>query len=206
MKGKYGSHDFGTGDFSVLLGVHNFSKTEEEGRVTACVNSVNIHPDWNTIVQNFDSDIAVLELDDEVQFSNFIRPICLANERSEISQASVGTVVGFGKTETGEISNIANKLDMPIRIYHDCTKNSENHRNLVSARTFCGGPVDGRGVCSGDSGGGVYVLHNGQFYLRGLVSATLLNNYLECDVYKEAIFTDVMRFYDWIKSDGRVIS
>ena len=33
---------------------------------------------------------------------------------------------------------------------------------------------------------------------RGLVSASLTNEFNHCDTYKEAIFTDVTKYYDWI--------
>jgi len=140
-----------------------------------------------------------LELANEVQFNNYIRPICLADEESEVAKTTSGTVVGFGLNGNGTLSDIANKLEVPIRSYHRCTSYSRDHHSYISYRTFCGGPADGRGVCSGDSGGGVYVLHNDQFYLRGLVSASLMNNLNQCDIHKEAIFTDVTKYYDWIE-------
>jgi len=199
MISKYDMHVFGTGDFSVMLGVHNHSKSQEEGRISSCVNSINIHKYWNKNVQIYDGDIAVLELANEVQFHNFIRPICLADEDSPIVQAPNGTVVGFGKTETGSLSDVAKKLEIPIRDYHSCTANGSDHGYFASARTFCGGPANGTGVCKGDSGGGVYVVHNKTFYLRGLVSNSLINDANECDVYQEAIFTDVTQYYDWIR-------
>ena len=209
MKGKRNRHEFNTGDFSVLLGVHDLSKKinywvneEEEGRSTGCAKAIHVHPDWNVHVDSYDADIAVLELVNEVQFDKFIRPICIADRKSEVAKARSGTVVGFGITETGRISDVANKLDIPIYDYHNCTEHNIDHRCLVSARTFCGGPADGSGVCLGDSGGGVYVPDNRRFYLRGIVSASLFNAVLQCDVDREAIFTDVTRFYDWIKSGG----
>ena len=204
MKGKGNTHKFNTGDFSVVLGVHDLSKfwENEEGRSTACANTIHIHPDWNVHVDSWDADIAVLELVNEVQFNKFIRPICIADRKSEVAKAQSGTVVGFGKTENGRISDIANKLDIPIYDYLNCTEHSEQHRSLVSHRTFCGGPADGRGVCLGDSGGGVYVSHNRRFYLRGLVSASLFNAVQQCDVDRDAIFTDATKFYGWIESGG----
>jgi len=135
-----------------------------------------------------------------VQFNNFIRPICIANEESELAQALRGMVVGFGFNENRILSDIANKLEVPIRSYHLCTSYSRDYHSFISSRTFCGGPADGRGVCDGDSGSGVYVLYNDQFYLRGLVSASLVNEYNQCDIHKEAIFADVTKYYDWIKS------
>ena len=201
MKGKNNSHEFNTGDFSVLLGGHDLSKKywQEEERISGCAKVINVHPDWNVYVEDYwDADIAILELANEVQFSKYIRPICIADSRSEIAKAPNGTVVGFGKTESGRISDIANKLEIPIYDYLNCTKHSERHRNLMSARTFCGGTADGHGVCLGDSGGGVYVKNKGRRYLRGLVSASLFDD-VGCDVYEKAIFTDVTKYYDGIK-------
>lgn len=146
----------------------------------------------------YDADIAVIELAYVVQFTNLVQPICLVNDESEIVKITQGIVVGFGKTENGTTSDVANKLKIPIYNYHNCTHASADHAAYVSARTFCGGPADGRGVCEGDSGSGVYVKYNGSFYLRGIVSLSLVNDDSECDVNRPAVFTDVTKHYDWI--------
>ena len=198
MKGKHDSHVFNTCDFSVQIGVHNHTKINENERISTSINSIEIHSGWNTDVSSWDADIAILELSKEIKFNNLIRPICINNEHSEMIKVTNGIVVGFGLNELEKISNVANKLEIPIKNYHNCTKISSDYHGFISARTFCGGSADGRGVCGGDSGAGVYVFYQHQFYLRGLVSASLLNNYLKCDVTKEAIFTDVTQFYDWI--------
>lgn len=202
MKGKQNIHSFSTGDFSVLLGVHNHTALNEEGRMSSCVNSIKIHPEWNINVESYDADIAVLELANEINFNKFIRPICVPDVDSEVSRFTNGTAVGFGITENGTVSDLAKKLDIPIYDYQNCTKHSSDHKPLSSARTFCGGWADGSGVCSGDSGSGVYVSYNRAYYLRGIVSSSLPNIYGECDVDREAIFTDVPKFYGWIKSNG----
>lgn len=162
------------------------------------VIQANISPIWNVDVLNYDGDIAVLELADEIHFNNFIRPICLANEESEVAQATKGIVVGFGMNENRTFREVATKLEVPIRKYHDCVSHSAYHHSMISYRTFCGGRTDGRGVCSGDSGGGVYVTHNDRFYLRGLVSSAIFNNVGECDVNRESVYTDVTMYYQWI--------
>jgi len=182
-----------------MLGVQNYKKAEELGRISVGFKSITIHRHWNTNEPSFDADIAILELANEVQFNNYIRPICLADDDSEIAEISKGTVVGFGITENGTPSDIANKLEIAITDYHSCILKSRDISTFASARTFCGGPADGRGVCSGDSGSGVYVKHNEIFYLRGLVSSGLINNNYECDTHRQAVFTDVPEYYDWIK-------
>jgi len=203
MNGKQDYHKFNTCDFSVQLGVHNISNTNEQGRISVSVNSIHIHPDWNVDVESYDADIAILELANEINYNKFIRPICIPEVESAVARASSGTVVGFGNTENRTISDVANKLEIPIYDYKNCSKHSSDHRSLISPRTFCGGSADGHGVCSGDSGTGVYVpYNNAAYYLRGIVSSSLPNIVGECDVTRQAIFTDVPKFYGWIKSGG----
>lgn len=112
-----------------------------------------------------------------------------------------GIAVGYGINENGTVSNIARMIRSPIISHRDCSK-SEIHQALLSHRGFCGGYANGTGVCAGDSGSGLYVLHNGKYYLRGIVSASLYGFAFGCNVDEHAIFTDVLKFYDWIIGGG----
>jgi len=173
------------------------------GRISAGIKSISVVEYWATEQLSFDGDIALLELANEVQFSNYIRPICIADYKSEVAEASEGTVVGFGHNKKGTLSDIATKLEISILDLYKCTINSSYHQTFASPRTFCGGPADGSGVCDNGSGSGFYVKHNDIFYLRGLVAASLVNNNNECDTHKQAIFTNVPLYYELIKS-GRL--
>ena len=175
------------------------SKSYEVGKSTAAVVKIHIHPDWNIHTSNYDADISLLELEDEINFNKYIKPICIAKPFSEAAAKTNGIVVGFGVTESGLTSNIAKKLDIPIVGYHDCSV-STDHKYLITSKTFCGGKANGSGVCSGDSGSGVYVLYNGRYYIRGIVSLALLNNEGECNVNTYSLFTDIIEFFGWIKS------
>lgn len=75
---------------------------------------------------------------------------------------------------------------------------NEDLGKISSGRTFCGGQGRGVGVCQGDSGSGLFVVHDGAYYLRGVVSSSLYNGHLGCDVENYSVFTDVLKFYDWI--------
>jgi len=204
MKGKHNSHELKPGDISVLLGVHDISRSNEKGRVTSNVETIRVHSDWNVEVDSYDADIAILILEKEVQFNSYIQPICLDGKQSKISKSIGGVAVGFGKTETGHVSNIAKKLDVPIMDYHKCSKKKDILQYLLSSRTFCGGPGDGRGVCEGDSGSGLFIAHNNRFYLRGITSASTVNSVNECDVNTFSVFTDATNFCGWIRSGGLV--
>jgi len=176
------------------------SKTYEIGRIIIAVKEIVNHPSWNPNTASFDADIAVLELDDEITFTKFIQPICLINPGSDVESMMNGIVVGFGRSEEKNVENIARVINMPMYSFEECSK-SKDHKLLLSRRTFCGGHANGTGVCVGDSGGGLYVSHQNTYYLRGIVSASLHGDLYGCNVDAYAVFTDVMKFKNWIETD-----
>lgn len=56
------------------------------------VKEIKIHPHWNPNDTKHEGDIAILEMDQAVQFSKFIQPVCLPVE-PEISQSEAGNEV-----------------------------------------------------------------------------------------------------------------
>lgn len=50
----------------------------------------------------------------------------------------------------------------------------------------------------GDSGSGLFIEYNKVFYLRGFVSLSLFDNG-DCDVSNYAIYTNVLKYTEWIK-------
>lgn len=61
----------------VLLGRYNISLKAEKGSKARFVQEIFIHPDWDSNSMKYNADIAILELDEEVQFSSLIMPICV---------------------------------------------------------------------------------------------------------------------------------
>lgn len=55
-------------------------------------------------------------------------------------------------------------------------------------------------VSIGDSGGGLVLKLGKKWFLRGIVSASLRDG-TSCDVNSYAVFTDVVKFLQWIKSE-----
>lgn len=55
------------------------------------------------------------------------------------------------------------------------------------------------GPCSGDSGGGFLVKSNNKWYLRGIISSSLVDpETLLCDTNNYAVFTDTAKYTSWI--------
>lgn len=55
------------------------------------------------------------------------------------------------------------------------------------------------GPCRGDSGGGLFVRQGNSYFLKGLISASLLNQGT-CDVTNFALYTNVDMFSSWIRN------
>lgn len=68
---------------------------------------------------------------------------------------------------------------------------------MSSDRTFCAKSTAG-GPCLGDSGGGLFVKQTQHWYLRGIISGTILDRNESCDIAKHSIFTNFFKFTDWI--------
>jgi len=190
---------FATSDIKVILGAHNLSIPVETGKESFDVKSIHIHKDWNILSEDYDADIAILDLDREVSFSNFIQPICLFELEQEILDISRGYSVGFGLDENGKIQSVLKYTETPIENDNfKCVKSKLEIGKLMKFRSFCAGDREISGVCSGDSGSGLFVKHRGIYYIRGIVSVSLQNNEY-CDIDNYAVFTNVPSFFDWIR-------
>ncbi|XP_070504797.1 thioester-containing protein 1 allele R1-like [Chironomus tepperi] len=201
IHGKRNAYKFDAHNITVMLGAHNIGLANEIGRVTVGVNDIQIHRDWDAINESFDADIAILTLNQDVTFSQYIQPICLINPDSRAALVSSGYSVGYGKSEDESKihEDILKMIQTPIQSSNEeCFYTNEFLYKISSLRTFCGGTRGGTGVCMGDSGNGLFVEHNGVHYIRGIVSASLYTH-LNCDVNNYSIFTNVIKFVKWIK-------
>jgi len=189
-------------DITVLLGVHDLSKRYEIGRFPYAVQRIHIHRNWNPHTERRDADIAVMVLETEVTFSNYIQPICLIDSSSAVARLTEGVVVGYGKDEdpNKDHTNVPKSINMPIHQNEDCFLKNSIFAQISSKRTFCGGSGNGTGVCKGDSGSGFVVNDGTAYYLRGIVSSSLYNLTNACDVDTYSVFTNVLPFTDWINS------
>lgn len=81
---------------SILFGAHNLNAWTETERRNIKVSEVIIHNKWD-FPRN---DIALLKLEHAVDFSEYIRPVCLPtrDDMNNVYQGTDATVVGWGMT------------------------------------------------------------------------------------------------------------
>lgn len=143
----------------------------------------------------------------EVTFNGFIEPVCLP-QSSQNEIAGVGTVVGWGTSETSEALNkimdtTPNELNMPIISYRDCFLTTHELAAIASNRTFCAGfSNQSKSICTGDAGAGFYSFDqdSGLTSVKGMASASLKKRG-SCNKEFYAIYTKVVDFMEWIKQE-----
>ncbi|XP_055614359.1 venom protease-like, partial [Uranotaenia lowii] len=185
--------------FKVYIGIVDLGSVDDYFYHT--VSEAMIHSDYNAAQHT--TDIGVLKLKRDIIFNNFIKPVCLYPNTTDISSFfnRYGKVAGWGLTRNGVVSNSLNYLDMPVVSQKKCSQtNVQFNTVLAYGESFCAGHADGNSVCNGDSGGGLVFEDNNRYYLRGIVSISATKrNQLMCDPNRYSVFTDVSKFLRWIR-------
>lgn len=194
----------------MLIGVHDLKDPNEIGRMTVGVESITPHNHWNPKTTKYDADIAIIILKKNVLFTDYIQPICLSMPYKKLKNSPNGYVVGYGKDENSNILSvdIPKIINTPIFEFNNCSNSHPDLEDLLTHRTFCGGYGNGSGTCIGDSGSGLFALHDDRYFLRGIVSASLYKN-ADCNAYKPSVFTDTLEFFPFIntgKAGKRVLN
>ncbi|XP_037051941.1 serine protease gd-like [Bradysia coprophila] len=195
-------------DVLIGLGRHNIINWMESGAQLATVKDLVIHSDFMLIEGSKDADIAIAVLQDRVEFTDNIRPICLweGDQSLEGVVGQVGTVAGWGGKGVNGVNSVMlltpepKSIKMPIVSDVDCLRSSESYRYITSQRTFCAGSRDGLGPCKRDEGSGMMLKVNNKWMLRGIVSFVLSDPNYTCNVNEFVVFTDAAKFVSWIIS------
>lgn len=197
--------EYRSNEILIYLGRHDMYNWMEKGSVIRRLNSIH-YPDAyrasGTAAAYDGGDIAVAVLQSAVTFSEYIQPICLwKQEPIDHLIGMSGIVVGWGSNRNGlAITQTPQGISIPIEETSICMASNELFKTQLSNRTFCAGMRDGKGPCHGDSGGGFAMSRGGRMTLRGLVSVALAGPLNTCDLSNYAVFTDVAKYYDWIKT------
>ncbi|XP_077488026.1 uncharacterized protein LOC144098930 [Amblyomma americanum] len=169
--------------------------------VVAHISHVVIHPEY--VDKGFANDIAMLKLDKPVDFSDYIRPICLPSDGETVRprHTSFCVAVGWGKLlEVGRLfPDTLQEVPLPVLTTEECRR-----RTLflplynITENMFCAGyERGGRDACLGDSGGPLMCQKvDGRWSLVGVTS-----NGDGCGrPGRPGVYTKVMRYLPWIHS------
>lgn len=90
------------------------------------------HPNYNAYT--FDNDIALMELDSPLTYSDYIRPICLPSAQHEFMTGSTVWISGWGATREGGESEFKSS-DPPPQSGKDCFRTTLVQK--VTHYSFC---------------------------------------------------------------------
>lgn len=186
-------------DIRVRLGAHNLTVKDEKGVVQSNITEIHVHPDWDANNDNYDADLAILELSANVVFTDYIRPICLPEWDAYVDGATVdigGVIVGWGLDQNKIHEEIPKETDIQALNDSYCYRSNVGIVSLSSARTFCG---IGVGTPNrGDSGGGFLVDIDFVWRQYGIISSIRTNKAAQVDSNVASVYTNVQAFRDWI--------
>lgn len=153
------------------------------------------HPQYNP--ENYNNDIALIQLTSGVAFSQHVFPICLPSPNLAtllLEGQEEGLVSGWGATHTkGRSTRFLMKVRLPIVPMDTCRQSTDR---LITENMFCAGyAAKAQDACKGDSGGPFAVAHHGTWYLMGIVS------WGEgcAEVGKYGAYTQVSNYISWMK-------
>uniref|UniRef100_A0A182QVG8 CLIP domain-containing serine protease n=1 Tax=Anopheles farauti TaxID=69004 RepID=A0A182QVG8_9DIPT len=192
---------------SVRLGEHDTSTDAESNHVDVPIVRYETHPSYDK--KDGHTDLAVLYMQYEVQFSDAIKPICLPLSDTIRSKNFIGYtpfVAGWGRTqEGGKSANVLQELQIPIIANDECRTLYNNIGKVFSQKQFdnavlCAGVLEGgKDSCQGDSGGPLMLPQRfgTEFYYFqvGIVSYGIGCARAEVP----GVYTRVASFVDWIQ-------
>ncbi|KAL7393058.1 hypothetical protein ABVT39_006004 [Epinephelus coioides] len=167
--------------------------------------SIHIHPEYNNPdFLDYNSDIALIKLQDPVTFNSSVMPICLPAEGATYVTDTIGLVSGFTITEPDNQRILTNNLKFVhlLVVEQETCSNSVNKLKEtmdnvpdLTNNMFCAGvPEGGKDSCHGDSGGPFALRDDGRFWAAGIVSWGVgCRNQGTYGVY-----TRVANYLDWI--------
>lgn len=184
----------------VILGAH-FRLNENEPhhtRVAVGASAFIMHPGWDpSLIRN---DVAVVVLPAAVSGNPaFIRPAILptAADTGDFS-GELGVISGWGvySDEGGRASEVLRFVYDNIITNAACTL---RFPGVIQATNICVTGTNGRGACSGDSGGPLTVQRRGESMHVGIVSFGLA---LGCERAWPSVFARTTSFLDWIDQNS----
>ncbi|KAI5646895.1 trypsin domain-containing protein [Phthorimaea operculella] len=189
-------------DLTVNVGMHD--RLDTTFQVLRVTNGVK-HPSFTSNAVRDINDIAVLTLNQKLQFTEKVRPICLPDESMNFKNIPL-TVAGWGKTRQGAMTSSRYLLETKVTLVdgEKCRKSAIYRDNLVSDTMMCAYSL-GKDACQGDSGGPLFATHakthHKNWYQVGIVSWGI-----DCAMPDyPGVYTIVNKYIPWIKqqtSDG----
>ncbi|XP_030591269.1 tryptase-like [Archocentrus centrarchus] len=153
---------------TVYLGRHS-QQDFNINEVSRPVSKIIKHPNYNSFTD--DNDITLLQLSSTVNFTDYIRPVCLAAQGSNFPARTNVWVTGWGDIQSGAPLPPPQNLQevkIPIVSNSDC---NISYSGTITSNMICAGLTGGgKDSCQGDSGGPMVSKNSSIWVQAGVVS------------------------------------
>lgn len=178
----------------VTVGDHDISTTTETASQNVKVVEIKQHKSYNS--KNFDNDISLLRLEQPLNFTKTIMPVCLPfNYATYLLDGKTMLAGGWGTlTQGGKQPTILQKVELPFLSTVECRK---YYGTSITDNMVCT-YKPGQDTCQGDSGGSIENRTPNTFYTAfGVVSWG--NGCAQ--VNGPGVYAKVTNYLQWIKDN-----
>ncbi|XP_033642026.1 mannan-binding lectin serine protease 1-like [Asterias rubens] len=180
---RFYGHEIPIDTVDIALGLHKRTMPTEN-TIVRSVREIIKHPNFDR--STYESDIALIHLNESIQFNDVIRPICLPPQSTHFKvdddervyipnvadEDTTAVVIGWGRLDLNRpTSNVLREVHVGVdvpRVLCNAKLPQTVTRNMV-----CAGPREGgRDACKGDSGGPLMLRDatTNRYFSYGMVS------------------------------------
>ncbi|XP_054720436.1 transmembrane protease serine 9-like [Uloborus diversus] len=177
-------------DVGIALGAHNSESSQD----LVPVGHFVMHPDYKN--RTYINDIALIKLQDPVDFTETVSPICLPAQKEFTSPKDLAVVAGWGwqRFNFGQSNTELQEVQVPIVSNPYCVS---KYGGVILDTNLCAGGEEGKDACAGDSGGPLFTKYDGVWYSAGVVSWGM-----SCGIKDyPGVYTRVSEYLDWIRDE-----
>lgn len=175
-----------------FIGVLELSRKKIDGESRE-ISKMIPHPKFNMTTGV--NDIAIIEFDKPVEFTENIKPAHLPVYNEDVFVGEIVTLSGWGKTEGGDYPDSLLYVHLKVLDTETCKEMFERDvesQFLITENHVCvEGIKDSGGVCTGDSGG--------PLVRKGTSVVVGISSFGSCQVGSLDGFTRIFSYLNWIK-------
>ncbi|KAG7156333.1 trypsin-1-like [Homarus americanus] len=153
----------------IVLGSYNKTDVHEPSRQVRKVGTWWAHQLFDR--RSYNNDIGIIMLNEEVEITKHVRPVCLPVSGDGNYTGLTGIVPGWGRlSENGYPSEVVHEVKVPIISNEECKK-KKYRPSEITDNMMCAGYDEGKiDACQGDSGGPLLLDTGKNIEIIGVVS------------------------------------
>uniref|UniRef100_A0A3B4YFH9 Transmembrane serine protease 15 n=1 Tax=Seriola lalandi dorsalis TaxID=1841481 RepID=A0A3B4YFH9_SERLL len=183
--------------WSAVLGLHAQTNMNSEDVQTRAVDRIVINRQYDR--RSKQADIAMMHLQQPVNFTQTIQPVCLPAEGRDFAAGRKCFIAGWGRVaEQGSLPDVLQEAKVPLVVQDQCQRQLPEY-TITSSMVCAGFPEGGVDSCQGDSGGPLMCLDDGHWTQIGVTSFGI-----GCGrPQSPGVYARVSAFFSWIAQTRR---